>query len=404
MDSDRTKSPSPAQRSAKPRLHFLDGLRALACVYVLLFHEATVKVVGHGEPSPLLQVFLPRLNRGRFGVVFFIVLSGFSLMLPVARAGEMQLVGGFGSYLYRRARRILPPYYAALVLSIAVIAVYNALAARQGMGPPVDAALTPGSILSHALLFHNLKFDWAYRINGPMWSVATEWQIYFVFPALLLPLWRWAGGVVAVAAAWIVGSLPFFLLPSEENFFWASPWFVGSFALGMAGAVIGFSPDYRDSALRNRVPWRWLTVACFVVLAGIVATGRADSWPFPVIDLVVSGLAFCMINDCVQRSTQPGRPDWFSSFLSSKALVYVGGFSYSLYLVQHPVLRFTEKALNRMPLSYDANVVVHLLLVTPLVMAVAWVFSELFERPFTTGAVLWPALQRRLRLAPPEAS
>jgi hypothetical protein len=28
-------------------------------------------------------------------------------------------------------------------------------------------------------------------------------------------------------------------------------------------------------------------------------------------------------------------------------------------------------------------------------VAVAWVFSELFERPFTSGGVLIPALRRR---------
>jgi hypothetical protein len=36
-------------------------------------------------------------------------------------------------------------------------------------------------------------------------------------------------------------------------------------------------------------------------------------------------------------------------------------------------------------------------------MAAAWLFSELFERPFTTGGVLWPWLRRRATPARPVA-
>ena len=63
--------------------------------------------------------------------MFFIVLSGYSLMIPAARNGG-ELVGGFRRYIFRRARRILPPYYAALICSIALILVYNVWSARSG--------------------------------------------------------------------------------------------------------------------------------------------------------------------------------------------------------------------------------------------------------------------------------
>jgi peptidoglycan/LPS O-acetylase OafA/YrhL len=408
MAWDETPKVATVEAPARLRLHFLDGLRALASLYVLLFHEASTKVVGHGEPSWAMKFFIPHLNRGRFGVVFFIVLSGFSLMLPIARTGSFDLVSGFPNYLYRRARRIFPPYYAALAFSIGLIVAYNTVGARHGGGPPIEDALKPGSIVSHLLLVHNLTFDWVYRINGPMWSVATEWQIYFVFPAALLPLWRHAGGPLTVAIAWFVGSLPFLLLPGDSNFFWACPWFLGSFALGMAGAMIAVSPQYRESTMRNRVPWGGLSLLFFGLLVAICATGCADSLAYPIIDLEVSILAFCWINACIQHTAIAGGRGSGGSFmlriLGSRALVYLGGFSYSLYLVQHPILRFTEKALGRLPLSYDANVAIHLLVVTPLIMVVAWLFAELFERPFTSGAYLLPAIQRRFGIRAAEMS
>ena len=53
-----------------------------------------------------------------------------------------------------------------------------------------------GSLLSHLFLLHNLNASWIYDFNGTLWSIATEWQIYFVF-ALLLQF-RSTGG-----SAWV---------------------------------------------------------------------------------------------------------------------------------------------------------------------------------------------------------
>jgi peptidoglycan/LPS O-acetylase OafA/YrhL len=371
------------------RLHFLDGLRGLAGLYVLLFHEATPKIETAGALSVPLQYLHRFLDQGRHSVVFFIVLSGYSLMLPVARNGG-HLVGGFRRYIFRRGRRILPPYYAALVASIALIVVYNVWSARSGAAP-VDSALSPGSLLSHVLLVHNLKFDWTFRINGPMWSVATEWQIYFIFALLMLPLARRAGMLVTVILAWLLTSWSVFVLPDGVNLFWASPWFVGSFALGMYGAHLGFAP-VEATTPRKDLPWGTLTWLVFAVVVAIAYFQPA--WPYPLVDFPISVFAFCWINACLQLTRQT-KTNVVLRALESRTLVYLGGFSYSVYLVQHPLLRLSEKAFNRFGLSHDANLLAHLFVVTPIVLAVAWVFSELVERPFTSGGILIPALKRR---------
>ena len=392
---------SPASPPARVRLHFLDGLRGLACLYVLLFHELNSKLFDPGELTPALRGLRAWLNYGRLSVVFFIVLSGFSLMLPIARSGKIEMAGGLGKFVYRRARRILPPYYVALALSAGLIVVFNSLGPHFGMGQRIDdAALQPASVISHLFLVHNLSFDWVYRINGPMWSVATEWQIYFVFALCLVPICRRFGALVTTGVAWLVGCAPFFLLPKDANFYWACPWFIGSFSLGMYGALIGFAPSYQGSVLRSRVPWGWLGLAGFVLLIALARTGRADSWPYPVLDFVVSLFAFAWINACVARSQlHLEARSLMLRILGSRALVYLGGFSYSLYLIQHPMLRFLEKGVARLHWGPDASALAQLFLATPIVMAAAWLFSELFERPFTSGGIVLPAL-RRLISAP----
>jgi peptidoglycan/LPS O-acetylase OafA/YrhL len=286
-----------------------------------------------------------------------------------------------------------------------IVVGQNLFGSRLGLGKPVEqSALGPGSIISHVLLVHNATYSWVYRINGPLWSVATEWQIYFLFALVLLPLWRRAGAAVTALAAWVLSSIPFFALPPEINLSWACPWFVGSFALGMAGAVIGFAPGYDGSFLRNRAPWSAMTWLVLAVIVAVVATGRIDTWGLPATDLIVSCLAFCWINSLVQASDRTSsQPGVMLRLLGSRTLVYLGGFSYSLYLVQFPLVRLADRLVTRLPLSRDAILASELLIVTPVILFVAWVFSELFERPFTTGGTLLPALRRRFDPGPADS-
>src|SRR4051812_160304 len=106
------------------RLEYLDGLRAVASLYVVLFH-AGVGFLDSERPLHGLARNLQRgLSFGHDAVAVFIVLSGYCLMLPVARAPVAgQLVRGVPNYIARRAWRILPPYFAALVGSLLLIAI-----------------------------------------------------------------------------------------------------------------------------------------------------------------------------------------------------------------------------------------------------------------------------------------
>jgi peptidoglycan/LPS O-acetylase OafA/YrhL len=102
------------------RFAFLDGLRGLAALYVVLFH-----IRAQFDPGAPLHPFATRsgematvwLAHGHLAVDVFIVLSGFCLMMPVAASPDKHLKGGVAGYLKRRARRILPPCYAALALA-----------------------------------------------------------------------------------------------------------------------------------------------------------------------------------------------------------------------------------------------------------------------------------------------
>src|SRR3954462_13179518 len=90
--------------STASRLDFLDGLRGLAALYVVL-HHAALEVPG-GSLSPVSGIFRGLLRQGHFAVAVFIVLSGYCLMRPVASDPSGRVRGGWRAYLLRRARRI----------------------------------------------------------------------------------------------------------------------------------------------------------------------------------------------------------------------------------------------------------------------------------------------------------
>ena len=115
----------------RARFDYLDSLRALAALTVVVLHAvqqyglglddwgvASVRGwLGAGAVDAGIVLAYERLVRWAFfAVQVFIIISGFSLMITVARSPDGRLGGGLRDFFARRARRILPPYYAALAL------------------------------------------------------------------------------------------------------------------------------------------------------------------------------------------------------------------------------------------------------------------------------------------------
>jgi peptidoglycan/LPS O-acetylase OafA/YrhL len=399
VEAPRADKPSPL------RLEFLDGIRGLAALYVVLFHM-------FGNTPELPRETWMRLATGwtRFGwysVAIFIVLSGYCLMLPVATAGTGGLRDGFRGYIRRRARRIMPPYYAALALGAALSIAFT----RAGALPADDFRVWNASganLLSHVLLLHNVKADWARAIDPPMWSVATEWQIYFLFPFLLLPVWRRYGSATTVAAGFAAGLLPL-ALTKGRWFWWASPWFAGLFALGMVGAALAFGGGRRGAPSSPAEPRRYgllcLLLSAVIVALGVFAPAHAARQEVMglayaiVTDALVGVWALCLIHYCALSSSGAaegtgGAGATVRRFLGSRVPVLLGAFSYSLYLLHNLVLLYVSPGLSgtlsrlAAPLSLPAPLLfgVNGALNLGAVLALSYLFHLAFERPFLRSA------------------
>jgi peptidoglycan/LPS O-acetylase OafA/YrhL len=110
--------PAPAVPPAGAgHLDALDGLRAVAAAAVVITHVgALTGYVGTGTPASWV------VSRGDIGVPIFFTLSGLLLYRPwAATALTGQPAGSVTAYLRRRALRILPAYWAVVLIALPVL-------------------------------------------------------------------------------------------------------------------------------------------------------------------------------------------------------------------------------------------------------------------------------------------
>ncbi|MGZ3600804.1 MAG: acyltransferase family protein [Ktedonobacterales bacterium] len=391
----RAGTPTPASNSAPPtshtpqfphrRLVFVDGLRALAALYVVV-HHAWLQIwpVDYSRfPSGSLAVLTNWMGYGHFAVSVFIVLSGFSLMLPVVRNGWTLRDGAIG-FLLRRARRILPPYYCAIGFSLLLIALL--VGQKTGTHWDISLPVTPQTLQAHLLLQQDLFGQC--KINHALWTIAVEWRIYFVFP-LMVYLWRRAGGV-----ATIIGTLLFaYVLAYMVG---GTPWepimphYLALFALGASAAAIAVSPDARSRLLRDRLPWTWLTAALFALIClACWRWGQPVGWPDRSMLLLLDTFVGLATAAALMGATRPYQQNVLQRILSWKPLAFTGTFSYSLYLIHAPLLQVVWQYIAH-PLRFLGFGDAGELLITigvgiPLILGTAYLFFRLCEQPFMPG-------------------
>ena len=356
----------------------VEGMRAIAALVVFVNHAyAQVWNPQHGRhPVGILSAFSYFLVAGHLSVTVFIVISGFCLTLPVVRTGELR--GGMLEFLKRRARRILPPYYGALVLCLALIA--TVIGEPTGTLWDVPVLADSAAVLSHVLLLQDLFGTGS--INYVFWSIAVEWQIYFLFPLLVWGFRRY-GERWTVAAAMITGYAIRFAFGSTR-IARISPHFLGLFALGMVAAYVTQSPRLEYVRARKSHLWWWAGGISLAVAAGLTVTWGigASIERFHLLDLPIGIAALSSL-----VLGQQAKQNALGRILSWRPLVVVGTFSYSVCLVHAPLLQILwQYGFHPAGVGDEVTFFSLLTLGLTVVLAGAYLFFRIFEQPFMKSA------------------
>ena len=358
-------APPPAERFA-----FLEGMRGTLALYVAVSHIGSMvdPSILTGAPSVApewIQTASAPFVHSHLAVAMFIVISGFSLQLGLLQRGGSGEVGSKREFFRRRAWRILPAYYACLIVSTVV--AWGFTRTYGGVQPfqtylPVNAQ----TFWSHVFLVQNALPEWQYKINGVLWTIAIEAQLYLLFPAFSMLQARRGRGVLLTAGA-ILG-LSLLAFPQTV---YLRLWFAFLFAAGMAAAHVAYRPP-----LRGRRPEAWVAAFGWLGLAlGIAALRTTRNYALSDVPLGIALACLCTLGTV-------GGGGRLIRLLGARPLAFLGSFSYSLYLVHHPVEQVVY-ALRPLGVVEGGPTFAWLLFVgLPLMLLFAWTFSLAFERPF----------------------
>ncbi|MGF6710223.1 peptidoglycan/LPS O-acetylase OafA/YrhL [Luteibacter sp. W1I16] len=373
--------PTSTERMAKPRarLEFLDALRGLAAVYVILYHMVLL-------PTPHLALppwFAALAGNGGSGVTLFFVVSTFSLFYTMpARLREPS--PRFSFYLHRFFR-IAPLFYVVLLLTLwrdhAVFGVDHSLSETAGMMTFVYN-LVPG---------RQESFVWA------GWTIGVEMLFYAIFPLVYKRVNSVYGAVaffVIALLVWHVFNYVLDYLPVENAMRESvRQWFVlRHLPIFAFGGICYFL--LKDRILDGRRGAHGASVGLMLVLAAIYlymallsgwlpnVFGAQYYWQGVVYSLAMCGLCF-----------------WPWALLVNRLTVFLGKVSYSLYLLHPTVVYFMApyyaKIYAGVPTATAALLVcfaVTLLIVSGL----SFVTYKLVEEPFVkAGRRIYTYASRR---------
>jgi peptidoglycan/LPS O-acetylase OafA/YrhL len=360
---------APAQGSADAsidsrRVDWLDGVRGAAALFVVLHHAWLA--VWPEFPRNAGPWWLGWLLYGHLAVAVFIVVSGFSLALAPLRRGGTLSTGARG-FLRRRAWRILPPYWAALV--------FSTILAAFAVQPHIPIHALVRSFVVHGFLVQDAVGS--VPPNGAFWSIAVEWQIYFVFPVIL-----WLGRRSSLATA--VTTAVALVIVAHGLAGTGSPWskidhltpqFLALFALGVGAVQLARG----GGAARRRALTLGAIIALGTCLAG--ALGEGSVWMvghYFWVDIVFgTGVA------CVMSLMYGGGVPSLRAVLASRTGRRLGLFSYSIYLLHAPLVgvlyQYVFGPAHLAPLLTFALIIIP---GVPAILALCYGFHLVFEAPF----------------------
>jgi peptidoglycan/LPS O-acetylase OafA/YrhL len=375
------------------RIATIDGMRGLAIVLVVWYH--VWETCWQPSVIPFVNVSLqPIVETGWLGVELFFFISGFVLMLPIARDRLLDKpLPSWRTFFEKRVLKIVPSY----VLCIAVL-----LALGVQSFPSVSAEVR--DVVFHLLFVHNWFSVSYWTIDGAMWSLGVEIQFYVIFPLLAIAFVRApvivAAAMIAVANAWRIWALSvnhYFLAQREAQL----PAYLDLFAIGMLCAF-----GYVYLALRRPEITRHAWAFSALMVAGLVAfwflaancydiAHTQPEWPEPwkvehrsLVGLTFAGVALGSLFafPLVQR------------MLANPVLLFLAAISYNLYLWHQPIV-YAFLGHHVPPYAtidpHDDRVWMRnfFLMTIPASILVATLVTYAFERPIM-----------RLRRRPPRAA
>jgi peptidoglycan/LPS O-acetylase OafA/YrhL len=359
--------PRPIQ-SDRRYLAGLDGIRALAVVFVIAYHLG-----------------VPGAEGGMLGVGVFFTLSGYLITDLLLAQWRRHATFELGTFWLRRARRLLPALFVMLAIVTVWVAVLDASQLDQVRRQVVSAALY---YANWSTIVHQGSYFARFAVPLPLehlWSLSIEEQFYLVWPWLLLVMMRVARGRrdlllmtigLAVASALGMGLL-FHPGYDPTRAYEGTDTRAFTLLIGAALAIVWPTEIRRRVAVNLPVRNLLDGVACLgggAIVVLVVETDAFSGFLYPYGFLLLSFATAAVVAAVVHPASRVG------AFLGRRPLRWVGVRSYGIYLWQWPIIALAT-SVGQSPGPVRGALAVAS---TLLIASVSWRFVE---EPVRHGAV-----------------
>jgi peptidoglycan/LPS O-acetylase OafA/YrhL len=155
--------------SELPKLNYIDSLRGVAILMVIIVHTSQ-SITGLNRYANLL------LDYGKTGVQLFFILSAFTLCLSMTKRHDGNL-----NFYIRRYFRIAPLYYIAIPMYF-LLTHFIKWPYRNGVS--LYSSFSYFNIICNFLFIHGLVPSANNTIVPGGWSIGAEMLFYLVFPLI----------------------------------------------------------------------------------------------------------------------------------------------------------------------------------------------------------------------------
>lgn len=341
----------------KEKINYLDGIRGICCVWVLVAHC----MIWSGFYSvPQYQWFF---IHPKIAVDIFMLLSGYLMVLVWD--------GNVKSFYLKRFLRIAPLYYFAVLLVVLLKDYYRpahlwVVLEFFKYWSGWDSSYTIAHKIDFTNIFLHLSFLYGLfpKYGNSLvlyeWSIASEIQFYVLFPLIYWGLRKsnyWSAIALTVLALIV---RPVWGTPEPTLFFLKAP----QYLIGMLLAM-GLHRQFK--------PYRAYTFA--LILA-------ASQFQYSYQSLFLIAISLLLI----AARTWQKKADLANKFLGVKTMTFLADTSYGVYLFHSFFLLFWIRSLYPLswfsPVPILVKVCVILLLTSACVYPTAWVLYRNLEKPF----------------------
>lgn len=353
-----TTSLSPSNQSpGQAQFGFIASLRGLSALGIACYHIHRYSPLR--EPAnTILPDFVDYFFRHSWiGLQVFLVIAGF--VTAYTLRGTKIRQASVGNFCLRRIVRLGGPYWVVVLL----VAGLNYLVVRFSGDLSLSGWVTWQQLLSQLTFVQDIVGQ--QNISAGLWfvAIALQWGLAFIllFGAVDRISRSWSPGgqgewIVLLAVFLPPALLALFVCNLESSM---EKWIIYFFHMPVFGALAWWT-------LERRIP-----AAMFWSYAALLVAGVAFEFRIKVVIALIAGITL------YRAGQSRGMQEW----LSFRPLRYLGGISYSLFLIHYPTGWLISTLGQRVTGDNPQAAVVWLVLAVVASIGAAHVLHVFVERP-----------------------